>query len=56
MKINWNPEKNELLKEIREISFEQIDNYPVAVPFVIQEDGSWFLKTAYKNRKLKGVF
>lgn len=82
MKIEWNDEKNELLKTTRNLSFEQvkaeieahrntepvmnpahesqfitvveIDGYPVAVPFVITENGDWFLKTAYRCRKYKG--
>lgn len=32
----------------------KIDEYPVIVPFVITEDGDWFLKTAYLSRKMKG--
>lgn len=31
-----------------------INDYPYAVPFVESADGSWFLKTAYPCRKLKG--
>ncbi len=84
MKIEWNDSKNELLKSIRNLSFEQvkaeieagrfvgpennpakdregqkrilvkIDGYPVIVPFVVTEDGGWFLKTAYRCRSAKG--
>ncbi len=82
MEIRWNEEKNELLKETRGVSFEQvlesieqgdfigpetnparegqmrlivkIDGYPCIVPFVIEEDGNWFLKTIYPSRKMKG--
>lgn len=31
-----------------------INGYPYAVPFVVEPDGSWFLKTAYPCRKMKG--
>ena len=31
-----------------------INDYQYAVPFVIDNEGNWFLKTAYPNRKLKG--
>ncbi len=30
-----------------------IAGYPWDVPFVVETDGSWFLKTAYPNRKRK---
>ncbi len=30
-----------------------ISGYPWDVPFVVEKDGSWFLKTAYPNRKRK---
>ena len=80
--IEWNDEKNELIKQTHGLCFEQIqteieakryvgpeanpnhegqyrvivkiDDYPVAVPFVVTETGSWFLKTAYFCRKMKG--
>ena len=32
----------------------KINGYPYSVPFVIEDDGGWFLKTAYPDRKLKG--
>lgn len=82
MKIEWNEEKNELLKQTRNVSFEQvveeitagrntepvvnpvhenqfitvvkINGYPCVVPFVIMENGGWFLKTIYQSRKYKG--
>lgn len=82
MKIEWNAEKNELLKQTRNVSFEQvaeeiekgrfigpaknptrenqkiivvkINGYPCVVPFVIMENGGWFLKTIYQSRKYKG--
>ena len=82
MVIEWNNEKNELLKKTRNVSFEQvkaeieahrntdpvgnpahknqyitvvkIDDYPCVVPFVIMENGGWFLKTIYQSRKYKG--
>ena len=82
MEIKWNENKNNLIKQIHGVSFEQvvaeisagrfigpeenpnhknqkriivkIDEYPVVVPFVITEDGDWFLKTAYLSRKMKG--
>lgn len=82
MEIKWSEIKNEVLKETREVSFEQVeeeiqkgafigpednpsrenqkriivklDGYPCAVPFVIEQDGSWFLKTIYPCRKMKG--
>lgn len=31
-----------------------INGYPYAVPFVMDSDGGWFLKTAYPCRKMKG--
>ena len=31
-----------------------LDGYPCVVPFVLEEDGSWFLKTIYPSRKMKG--
>jgi uncharacterized DUF497 family protein len=82
MIIEWNEEKNRILKDTRAISFElvkeeledgrfvgpeenpghpgqmrvivSIDGYPYAVPFVVMENGGWFLKTVYPCRKLKG--
>lgn len=32
----------------------KIAGYPCIVPFVVEQDGGWFLKTAYKCRKAKG--
>lgn len=32
----------------------RLNDYPYAVPFVIDDEGNWFLKTAYPDRKLKG--
>ena len=82
MVIEWNNEKNELLKKTRNVSFEQvkseiekeafvgplsnpshdnqkiiivkIDGYPCVVPFVVMDNGGWFLKTIYQSRKYKG--
>ena len=34
----------------------ELNGYPVAVPFVVMENESWFLKTAYYSRKEKGRF
>lgn len=41
-------------REGQQIVIVSIDDYPVAVPFVIMENGGWFLKTAYPCRKYKG--
>lgn len=30
-----------------------LDGYPCVVPFVVMDGGGWFLKTAYKSRKIK---
>lgn len=82
MKLEWNAEKNELIKKTRNVSFEQVAEeiknrrfvgpeenparegqkriivnicgYPYVVPFVVMENGGWFLKTIYPNRKMKG--
>lgn len=82
MLIEWNEDKNEHLKQTRNVSFEQvkaeieahrntepavnpahpnqfftvvkINDYPCVVPFVIGENGGWFLKTIYQSRKYKG--
>ena len=32
----------------------RLNDYPYVVPFVIDDEGNWFLKTAYPDRKLKG--
>lgn len=36
------------------ITVVKINNYPCVVPFVIEENGDWFLKTVYPCRKMKG--
>ena len=82
MEIKWSEQKDLLLQETRNISFEEvakeilkgdfvgpeknpvhenqsrvivrINGYPIVVPFVIEENGDWFLKTAYPCRKMKG--
>ena len=84
MKLLWNEEKNQLLKETRGVSFDEvvdaiaeglfigpetnptreeqkriivlIGGYPHVVPFVIDENGNWFLKTIFPSRKLKERF
>ena len=32
----------------------KVNGYPYVVPFVVEADGGWFLKTAYPDRKQKG--
>lgn len=32
----------------------KINDYPCVVPFVLDENGDWFLKTIYPCRKMKG--
>ena len=82
MILEWNEEKDKLLKETRNVSFFQvkseieagrytkpivnpahknqfitavnINGYPCVVPFVVMENGGWFLKTIYQSRKFKG--
>lgn len=82
MRLEWSEDKNSLLKETREVCFEQvcvevekgafigpeenpthkgqkriivkINGYPYIVPFVVTEEGNWFLKTIYPSRKMKG--
>ena len=81
MRIEWNQDKNNLLKESRRVSFEQVEEeilkgdfigpenhparenqmriivklngYPCVIPLVIEDDGTWFLKTIYPSRKMK---
>jgi hypothetical protein len=81
MRIEWNQDKNNLLKESRGVSFEQVEEeilkgdfigpenhparenqmriivklngYPCVIPLVIEDDGTWFLKTIYPSRKMK---
>lgn len=36
------------------ITVVKINDYPCVVPFVIEENGDWFLKTVYQSRKMKG--
>lgn len=31
----------------------EINNYPCVVPYVIDNNGDWFLKTIYPSRKMK---
>lgn len=33
-----------------------IEDYAYAVPFVIDEDGSWFLKTVFPSRKYTALY
>lgn len=82
MRLEWNADKNELLKRTRNVCFEQVqekieagdfkglevnsakknqmriiiklNGYPYVVPFVITENGGWFLKTMYPCRNMKG--
>lgn len=82
MEILWNTEKNKLLMETRQVSFDMVvdkiiendfigpevnpsrndqfriivhfDGYPYVVPFIIDVDGNWFLKTIFPSRKEKG--
>lgn len=30
-----------------------LDGYPYCVPFVVEDNGDWFLKTVYPSRKMK---
>ena len=81
MRSDWNQDKNNLLKESRGVSFEQVaeeilkgdfigpenhparenqmriivklNGYPCVIPLVIEDDGTWFLKTIYPSRKMK---
>ena len=34
----------------------ELNGYPHVVPFIIEEDGSWFLKTIYPSRSAKKRF
>lgn len=36
------------------ITVVNINGYPCVVPFVMMENGGWFLKTIYQSRKHKG--
>jgi hypothetical protein len=83
MIIKWNEEKNKLLKETRNICFEDLINdgnllkiikndssnhkdqeklvilYEerlYAIPFVREDEKTFFLKTAYRSRKLDKLF
>jgi hypothetical protein len=83
MLIKWSDEKNKILKEIRNISFDDlindgevlkiINNTSVnhsdqeklvvlyndklyAISFVRDKNGDFFLKTAYRSRKLDNLF
>lgn len=47
------PEDNPTRKNQKRIIIK-IENYPCIVPFVIEENGDWFLKTVYPCRKMKG--
>lgn len=49
------PEDNPA-KENQKRIIVRIDGYPCVVPFVIEENGDWFLKTIYPCRKMKGRF
>lgn len=81
IRIEWNQDKNNLLKETRGVSFEQVEEeilkgdfigpeknparenqmriivklngYPCVIPLIIEDDGTWFLKTIYPSRKMK---
>ena len=33
-----------------------IENYAYVVPFVVEEDGTWFLKTVYPSRKYTTLY
>lgn len=33
-----------------------IENYAYVVPFVVEEDGTWFLKTVYPSRKYTALY
>jgi hypothetical protein len=83
MLIKWNEDKNKLLKETRDICFEELINNGkilkvvkndssnhrdqeklvilyeeklYAVPFVRENEKTFFLKTAYRSRKLDKFF
>jgi hypothetical protein len=34
----------------------EIENYAYVVPFVVEEDGTWFLKTVYPSRKYTALY
>lgn len=50
---NTKPETNPVHQN-QFITVVKINNYPCVVPFVIEENGDWFLKTVYPCRKMKG--
>lgn len=78
MKFDWNPAKNQWLKESRGITFDEIvclidggylrailnqpkkphqkilvvelEGYAYNVPFIVEQDGTYFLKTVYPSR------
>ena len=78
MKFDWNPAKNQWLKESRGITFDEImclidggylrailnhpkkpyqkilvvelEGYAYNVPFIMEKDGTYFLKTVYPSR------
>lgn len=50
---NTKPETNSVHQN-QFITVVKINNYPCVVPFVIEENGDWFLKTVYPCRKMKG--
>ena len=37
--------------EHQQLAILNIENYAYVVPFVIEEDSTWFLKTVYPSRK-----
>ena len=41
------------VRENQQIAVVMLDGYPWDVPFVIEKDGSIFLKTAFPNRRRK---
>ena len=82
VRLEWDSDKNKLLKRTRNVCFEQVreeiekgafigpeknpsranqqriiiklNDYPYVVPLVVMENGGWFLKTIYPDRKMKG--
>jgi hypothetical protein len=68
MDIAWSEEKDKILRTTRNVSFQAVreeiaagrfigpeanPGYPHIVPFVIDEDNNWFLKTIFPSRKAK---
>lgn len=43
-------------RENQQIMVVRINSYTWAVPFVVEEDGTIFLKTAFPSRKLHKIF